>query len=275
MTEQMDAVGEVELPHLRGKGAALRPIPRDHPVEIRPGAPRGVRRANQSTLILRGLQDGNVCDHARPRYEAERRADAERRCRCAAHLLRVDAVVNDHDLAWRKPCRDQRGPDSRRDGDHQIHLVQRAPRAYGEHDPAARDDAGRGPCETQETPGPDRQRDRVAVVRVDDIGGPDQGFDDQPPPGPRVEPESPRDLANGAALRRGPARELTAAPRDEPLLDTGLPSQLAGQQPDLVLTAPEFPAGVDVEDAHAPQAGCFAAWPSAARSSASVNGLWR
>jgi hypothetical protein len=30
-----------------------------------------------------------------------------------------------------------------------------------------------------------------------------------------------------------------------------------------------------VQDAHAPQAGCFAAWPRAARSSASVNGLCR
>src|SRR5207249_10366609 len=52
----------------------------------------------------------------------------------------------------------------------------------------------RGPREVEKTAGPDRQRDGVAVVRVDDIGGPSQGFDDEPPPGPWVEPEAPGDL---------------------------------------------------------------------------------
>src|SRR5439155_27344221 len=91
---------------------------------------------------------------------------------------------------------------------------------------------------------PHRDRDGVVVVCVDEVGWPGQGFDDEPPPGPRVEPEAPGDLTNRDALGRGPARELAAAPRDEPLLDAGLAGQLAGQQPDLVLTAPEFPAGV-------------------------------
>ena len=128
----------------------------------------------------------------------------------------------------------------------------------------------------EEAAGPDRERDGVAVVCVDEIRGPGQGFDDETPPGPWVEPEGPGDLADRHTLGRGPVRQLAASPRDEPLLDARLAGQLAGQETDLVLTAPEFPAGVDVEDAHAPpQAGCFAAWPRAARSSASVNGLCR
>src|SRR5207249_5839034 len=104
----------------------------------------------------------------------------------------------------------------------------------------------RGPREVEKTAGPDRQRDGVAVVRVDDIGGPSQGFDDEPPPGPWVESEAPGDLTDGHALGRGPARQLAASLCDEALLDAGVARQLAGQQTDLVLTAPEFPAGVDV-----------------------------
>src|SRR5439155_16400794 len=102
--------------------------------------------------------------------------------------------------------------------------------------PARSHDARRGPCEVEEAAGPDRERDGVAVVCVDQIGGPGQGFDDETPPGPRVEPEGPGDLTDGHALGRGPVRQLAASLCDEPLLDTGLASQLTGQQADLVLT---------------------------------------
>src|SRR2546428_557726 len=106
-----------------------------------------------------------------------------------------------------------------------------------------------GPCEVEKPAGPDRQRDGVVVMCVNEIGSPGQGFDDEPPPRPWVEPEAPGDLTDGHALGRGPARQLAASLCDEPLLDAGVARQLAGQQTDLVLTAPEFPAGVDVEDA--------------------------
>src|SRR5207244_11915897 len=142
---------------------------------------------------------------------------------------------------------------TRRSSDlHAIRLVQRAPRAYGEHDAARRHDAGRGPREVEKTAGPDRQRDGVAVVRVDDIGGPSQGFDDEPPPGPWVEPEAPGDLTGGPPLGRGPARPLAASLCDEPLRDAGVARQPAGPPTALGLTGPAFAGGADRADGHGP-----------------------
>src|SRR2546427_97148 len=90
-----------------------------------------------------------------------------------------------------------------------------------------------------------------------------------------IEPDGPGDLMHRSPGGRHAPRQLAATSRYQVLLHVGIAGQLARQQPNLILSPPVLASRVDVEDAQHAQAGWLAAWPSAARSSESVNGLWR
>src|SRR5207244_11160621 len=132
----------------------------------------------------------------------EARANADRRGGGAAHLVRVDPIVTDLHVSRRKPGGEGRRPHGFGDRHDRVRVAQRAATAHREYDSTRRDHTRRRARVAEEATSPDRERDGVVVMSVNEIGTPGQGFDDEPPPGPWVEPEGPGDPTDGHPLGR-------------------------------------------------------------------------
>src|SRR6266700_5435203 len=225
VADQVNAIGEVELPHLGCQGLALGAVARDHPMQVGATGSGRPRRPNQGALILGRLERRDVGGDRSAARQPELRPEVEWYGGGATHFVGIDAGGNDVYVSRADPggqeCRPH-GLGNRYDG---VRMAQRTSAAYREDDPTSRDDTRRRAREGEKAARPDRNGDGVVVVCVNEIRWPGPGFGDEPPPGPGVEPERPGDLPNGDALGGGAARELAA---------------------------PEFAAGVDVEDPHPP-----------------------
>ena len=275
LVQQVHAVDQAERADLCGEPPPLVTRAGDHPVQIRPEGARRLCRADQGRLVLCRLQRRDVDRDRGAPGKAETRAEVERDRSRRAHLVGIDPRRHDGDRGLWHARADERGLHGRRDRHDVVRAEQRARAAHREDHASGRDDAGRRVGVPEPAAGPRRDPERVAVVRVDDGWLERLGVEQQPPPCPGVEPHGPGDLVHRNPGGRDAPRQLAAPPRHQALLHVGLRRQLARQQPDLILPSPVHASRIDVQDAQHTQTGWLAAWPRAARSSASVNGLWR
>src|SRR3989475_8007846 len=176
---------------------ALGAVARDHPMEVGPVGKRRARRANQGELIFGRVELGDVGGETSPAWESQRRPDVERRGGGPTHLVGIDTGRNDLHFSRRKPGGEERRPHGLGDRHDRVRVAQRAATAHREYDSTRRDHTRRRARVAEEATSPDRERDGVVVMSVNEIGTPGQGFDDKPPPGPWVEPEAPGDLTDG------------------------------------------------------------------------------
>src|SRR5258705_2960446 len=73
----------------------------------------------------------------------------------------------------------------------------------------------------------------------------------QVPPCARVEADLPGRALDTDAVGSGATRQLAVLARDQELFDAGLSRELATEQPDLMLPAAPFAAGIDLQNSHA------------------------
>src|SRR5206468_8618800 len=142
----------------------------------------------------------------------------------------VDAIVDDHVGARVDAVGDQHVPDGLGNRDDADGTAPGAEASGVEFDSSGRDDApahGRGRYERQ----------RVAVVDVDDVRLECCDGAAQVPPGPRIETDVPRRAEHADAVGRGAPRQLASLLGDERLLDLRFPAQFTAEAPHLVLAA--------------------------------------
>ena len=90
------------------------------------------------------------------------------------------------------------------------------------------------------------QRERVAIVDVDDVRLECGDGAAQVPPGARIQTDLPGGAKDVDAGRGAALRELAALLGDERLLDLDIAPELAGEQPDLLLAAAPVAARIDL-----------------------------
>src|SRR6266550_3477321 len=108
VAEQVNAIGEVELPHLGCQGLALGAVACDHPMEVRATGSGRPRRPNQGALILGRLELGDVGGDRSGAWQPELRPEVKRHGGRAASEIATTAS------AWRRALRRRTGKTTRR-----------------------------------------------------------------------------------------------------------------------------------------------------------------